>query len=246
LRCCFVLESLQQQRATANTKYTHHFLILIDGIVYDVLDNMLTIAEIAERVGLPPSTTRDYIRRFKQYFKAQNVVGSKHPKYTDDAESVMREILKGYREGHSTEELHERLKTLFPIIIDSEIQQRGQTDDSEPRAGKSSLDIIVMGQAQIFQSVQALIKTQTEVLQQNHQLIQRSLAIQERNNELMERMIEMLEKREEKQKHPIHQQTKKTPANVTTGAKNGKKNPPAKPSKNKQPEKQSFWGKLFR
>jgi Winged helix-turn-helix DNA-binding len=207
--------------------------------VYDVLDNMLTIAEIAERVGLPPSTTRDYIRRFKQYFKAQKVSGSKHPKYTDDAEDVMREILKSYKGELTTEELHQRLQSMFPIIIDSEIQQRGQTNDSEPRAGKSSLDIILIGQNQIFQSIQELIRVQTEILQQNQELIRQ-------NNLLMQKVIEMTKKPAEEQNQVVHRQPKKMPVNVTTGAKNGKKKPTAKPSKNKQPEKQSFWGKLFR
>jgi hypothetical protein len=160
---------------------------------------MVTIAEVAERLKIPASTAREYVKRFRPFFPTKKVAGSRFPKYPDMAFEVMRDIVEGYKKELSTDDLFDLLQQKYPLDAELLDRQQQQTqnipnphDDTmitAPTTSQTSLDFYTKMQVAQFQ-----------VLQQMTQVL-------ENNNKLMERLVNLLEK----QQLPKNQPTTKSP-----------------------------------
>jgi hypothetical protein len=149
---------------------------------------MVTIAEVAERLKIPASTSREYVKRFKPFFPTKKVAGARFPKYPDIALEVMQDIVEGYKKQQSTDDIFDLLQQKYPLdaeLLDRQQQQSQNIPNSNndamitaPTTSQTSLDMYVKMQASQFQ-----------VLQQMTQVL-------ENNNKLMERLIGLLEKQQ--------------------------------------------------
>lgn len=200
---------------------------------------MLTIAEIAKELDIPSTTAREYVGRFKEYFPTKDVAGKRWPVYLDTAKDVLKDIVEGYKNNQSTEELREDLRAKYPVFIEghNEDQQRTQNYNNESTttmgvvgATKSSLDIVTQLQVQQFQWLQK----QSEML--------------EKQTELLERVVTLMEKLEQKDKatgteRANPHKAKKTLSKRPTKPQNRqeKKQQPEQ----KEPERKGLFGKLF-
>jgi hypothetical protein len=148
---------------------------------------MVTIAEVAERLKIPASTGREYVKRFKPFFPTKKVAGARFPKYPDIALEIMQDIVEGYKKQQSTDDIFDLLQQKYPLdaeLLDRQQQQTQNIPNSNndamitaPTTSQTSLDMYVKMQASQFQ-----------VLQQMTQVLE--------NNKLMERLIGLLEKQQ--------------------------------------------------
>jgi hypothetical protein len=181
---------------------------------------MVTVAEVAEKLKIPASSAREYVKRFRPFFPTKKVAGSRFPKYPDIAFEVMRDIVEGYKKELSTDDLFDLLQQKYPLdaeLLDRQQQQAqnvpNPSDDimiTTPTTSPTSLDFYTKMQA-----------TQFQVLQQMTQVL-------ENNNRFMERLVTLLEQ----QQHPPKNQT-------------GAKSPRKQPQKTtKQAKKKGFFSFL--
>jgi hypothetical protein len=145
---------------------------------------MVTIAEVAERLKIPASTGREYVKRFRPFFPTKKVAGSRFPKYPDIALEIMQDIVEGYKKQQSTDDIFDLLQQKYPLdaeLLDRQQQTQNILNPSSdamiatPATSQTALDMYIKMQA-----------TQFQVLQQMTQVL-------ENNNNLMERLIGLLE-----------------------------------------------------
>jgi hypothetical protein len=138
---------------------------------------MVTIAEVAERLKIPASTAREYVKRFKPFFPTKKVAGARFPKYPDLSLEIMQDIVEGYKEQQSTEDIFDLLQGKYPLdaeLLDRQQRQTQNVPDSgndvmmtAPPTSQTSLDMYVKMQASQFQVLQQM----TQVLENNNKLI---------------------------------------------------------------------------
>lgn len=82
-----------------------------------MVEEWLTISELAKRIGLAENTARRYATLFGEYLKSRSF--GRATKYTSDATEVLGRIAGYYQQGLSTHEIHERFHDL-PKTVDME------------------------------------------------------------------------------------------------------------------------------
>jgi hypothetical protein len=186
---------------------------------------MVTIAEVAERLKIPASTAREYVKRFKPFFPTKKVAGARFPKYPDISIEVMQDIVEGYKKQQSTDDIFDLLQQKYPLDAELLERQQRQTQNvpdssndvmmTAPPTSQTSLDLYLKMQASQFQ-----------VLQQMTQVL-------ENNNKLMERLIGLLDNQQTPQgKEGIKPKAKRKEASPKQKrAKQPKKTASAKPRK---------------
>jgi hypothetical protein len=177
---------------------------------------MVTIAEVAERLKIPASTGREYVKRFKPFFPTKKVAGSRFPKYPDLALEIMQDIVEGYKKQQSTDDIFDQLQQKYPLDAEELDRQQQQTQNipnssndmmmTAPTTSQTALDMYIKMQASQFQ-----------VLQQMTQVL-------ENNNKLMERLMVLLESQQPQVKPAMKSEVKE-------------KEPRPKQKKAKQPKK---------
>jgi hypothetical protein len=189
---------------------------------------MVTIAEVAERLKIPASTAREYVKRFKPFFPTKKVAGARFPKYPDITLEIMQDIVEGYKKQQSTDDIFDLLQQKFPLDAELLDRQRQQTQNipnsdndvmmTAPPTSQTSLDLYLKMQASQFQ-----------VLQQMTQVL-------ENNNKLMERLIGLLDKQQTPQsKEAIKSEVKQK--EVSPKQKRAKPQPKQPKKVSKQPKK---------
>src|SRR5918992_268633 len=138
---------------------------------------MVTIAEVAERLKIPASTGREYVKRFKPFFPTKKVAGARFPKYPDIALEIMQDIVEGYKKQASTDDIFDLLQGKYPLdaeLLDRQQQQIQNIPKSgndamiaTPPTSQTSLDMYIKMQATQFQVLQQM----TQVLENNNKLI---------------------------------------------------------------------------
>lgn len=83
-----------------------------------VVEEYLTVAQIAEKTNVPDTTVRRYLKLFETFFKSKAYGRTK--KYSPDAVEIILVISKLYEESKSTSEIRERLQSTVLQIIDIE------------------------------------------------------------------------------------------------------------------------------
>jgi hypothetical protein len=138
---------------------------------------MVTIAEVAERLKIPASTAREYVKRFQPFFPTKKVAGARFPKYPDIALEVMQDIVEGYKKQQSTDDIFDLLQQKYPLDAELLDRQQQQTQNipksgndammTAPPTSQTSLDLYLKMQASQFQVLQQM----TQVLENNNKLV---------------------------------------------------------------------------
>src|SRR5215212_5067755 len=137
---------------------------------------MVTITEVAERLKIPASTGREYVKRFRPFFPTKKVAGSRFPKYPDIAIEIMQDIVEGYKKQLSSDDIFDLLQQKYPLDAELLDRQQQQTQNIS-RSGndvmitatptsQTSLDLYMKMQATQFQVLQQM----TQVLENNNRL----------------------------------------------------------------------------
>jgi hypothetical protein len=195
---------------------------------------MVTIAEVAERLKIPASTAREYVKRFKPFFPTKKVAGARFPKYPDITVEIMQDIVEGYKKQQSTDDIFDLLQQKYPLDAELLDQQQRQTQNvpnpnndammTAPPTSQTSLDLYLKMQASQFQVLQQM----TQVLENNNKLIAELITLVKSQQTPPEKVAI---KSEVKRKAASPQQKR---------AKQTKKTEPAKP------KKKGFFSSFFR
>lgn len=140
---------------------------------------MVTVADIARDLNIPPTTAREYVHRFKNYFPTKQVAGKRFAQHLDIAKDILKDIIEGYKNGQGTDEIEEVLHGKYPEIIqvDDDKTQQPQTDNNKVTAttSVSALDIVAgfqVRQFQMLENQQNLLIKQTELMQKMFELLE--------------------------------------------------------------------------
>lgn len=179
---------------------------------------------MAKELGIPATTAREYVGRFKEYFPTKKVAGKRWAVYLDTSQDTLKDIVDGYKNGMSSDEIREELQVKYPINIDADNEklQRGKSDNNAITTTASSLDIVTQLQVQQFQWLQK----QSELM--------------ERQTELLERMVKMTEDLQVKtaSRRPTSPKKKKSPSKRNTEPRKQ----PQKRQQTKKTKKKGLFG----
>jgi predicted transcriptional regulator len=81
----------------------------------------LTIAELADQVGIPNSSCRRYLSTFEEFFLVKG--GSRLKRYEQEAVDVLKRIKTLYDDGLESNEIHKVLVGEFAMVINGDEQQ---------------------------------------------------------------------------------------------------------------------------
>jgi DNA-binding transcriptional MerR regulator len=149
----------------------------------------LSIAEIAELADIPNSSCRRYLADFEVFFMVKG--GSRVKKYEAAAVDILKRIKQLYDDGMGTTEIHSVLVNEFPLVVDSEKQERKEEAAAHVPGLATSEDIAEIKQAleQQKQFNEMLVKK----LDEQNAYIKKS--IERRDQQLMESLRATLEER---------------------------------------------------
>jgi hypothetical protein len=145
---------------------------------------MVTIAEVAQKLNIPATTAREYVKRFRPFFPTKKVAGSRFLKYPDIAFDVLQDIIKGYKNQLSTEDVFDALQQKYPLDVEL-LDQQQRTQNML----KSTDDMMITATPTSQTSVDVYTKMQVAQFQTLNQMTK----VLENNNKLMERLITLLE-----------------------------------------------------
>jgi hypothetical protein len=197
---------------------------------------MVTIAEVAERLKIPASTGREYVKRFKPFFPTKKVAGSRFPKYPDIALEIMQDIVEGYKKQQSTDDIFDFLQQKYPLdaeLLDRQQQQIQNIPNSSndammtaPTTSQTSLDMYIKMQASQFQVLQQM----TQVLENNNKLMERLIILFE-NQQTPPAAPAIKSEVKQKEASPKQKRTQPQHKQAEKSSKQLKKARPEKPKK---------------
>jgi len=127
---------------------------------------LLTISDIAKRLGLPESTVRYYRDRFPEY--VPSVGDGRRRRYRPEAVDVLRFIADGLRNDRTATDIAEALSRMFPKTVDvneepqqstAAAQQQPTAMTYEPQQGRNQTAAVMFAimaqQAQAIQQIAA-------------------------------------------------------------------------------------------
>jgi DNA-binding transcriptional MerR regulator len=79
----------------------------------------LTIAEIAEKLGIAESTARRYAKQFSQFLPSKQI--GRTMKYSPQALEILRDTAILFKKGHTSEEVQELLGEKYPQSYDGDL-----------------------------------------------------------------------------------------------------------------------------
>lgn len=152
----------------------------------------LSIAEIADRLGLAENTARRYSNLFSHFLRDRKF--GRTTKYTTEALEVISRIAALYNQGLSTEEIKRKLQDEMPLVVDVVEEEK-----QEQIATLSAYELLKqMAEEQKKQREQqdAFNKALLERLDEQQEYIDKSL--RERNEQLNKVFEELSAARKEK------------------------------------------------
>lgn len=155
------------------------------------MSKYLPIAELAELADIPNSTCRRYLADFEAFFIVKG--GSRVKRYEAAAVDILKRIKQLYDDGMGTTEIHNVLANEFPLVIDSEKEQKEEAAAAHVPGLATSEDIAEIKQAleQQKQFNEQLVKKLDE---QNHYIKE---SLERRDRQLMESLRATLEERKQ-------------------------------------------------
>lgn len=142
---------------------------------------MLTVAEMARTIGIPATTAREYVGRFKEFFPTKKVNGKRYPMHPEGAELIMRDIVDSYGRHMTTDDVTNLLKEKYPM--DADIVD----DDNNASTKKSPKPSSAKSESNALEVISRMSTMQM-------QLMQKMTEVLDRNNQVMERVIDALDK----------------------------------------------------
>lgn len=151
-----------------------------------MVEEWLSIAEVAKRLGLAENTARRYTHLFKEYITSKQT--GRTMKYDPEAMEILANISRLYQEGLSTQEIQERLSSTYALNIEV-------TSDEVANAAVTI--------AEIRQTMAAMAEHIKHQEQFNSDLLKRleerdayiEMSIRDRDEKLMEALRELREGR---------------------------------------------------
>jgi len=143
---------------------------------------MVTVAEIARNIGIPATTAREYVGRFRGFFPTRKVVGKRYPMHPETAEDIMRDIVKSYADNMTTDEVTNLLKERYPIAADI-------MDEDQPSRSNSNNHSNLPATQNDNQALEIISRMNSMQMQ----LMQKMTDVLDRNNQIMERMMKTLD-----------------------------------------------------
>lgn len=143
---------------------------------------MVTVAEIARNIGIPATTAREYVGRFRAFFPTRKVVGKRYPMHPESAEDIMRDIVKAYADNITTDEVTNLLKEKYPIAADV-------VDEDRPNRSSSNNHSNLPATGSDNQALEIISRMNNMQMQ----LMQKMTDVLDRNNQIMERMMKALD-----------------------------------------------------
>jgi hypothetical protein len=197
---------------------------------------MVTIAEVAERLKIPASTGREYVKRFKPFFPTKRVAGARFPKYPDITLEIMQDIVEGYKKQQSTDDIFDLLQQKYPLdaeLLDRQQQQAQNIPKSgndvmmtAPPTSQTSLDLYLKMQASQFQVLQQM----TQVLENNNKLMERLIGLLD-NQQITQAKEAVKSEVKLKEASPKQKRTKPQRKQAQKFSKLPKKPEPARPKR---------------
>jgi DNA-binding transcriptional MerR regulator len=155
------------------------------------MDEWLTIAEIAEKTGIPENTARRYAAKFSEFLGGRSF--GRATKYPPDAMEVINRISQFYQSGKTSDEINEILKRENIQVINIDVEE-----ESQPAPTSLSYDFMDEFRRTNSMILATLQQTNTalEVManQQKEILLLRQ-ALDQRERELLERIRKLEEVR---------------------------------------------------
>lgn len=143
---------------------------------------MVTVAEIARNIGIPATTAREYVGRFKPFFPTKKVTGKRYPMHPETAELIMRDIVDSYAKNMTTDDITNLLKDKYAMNADIVDETKTETNN-HPSSNSKSLS-----------TDNATLEIISRMSNMQMQLMQKMTEVLDRNNEVMERVIDALDK----------------------------------------------------
>lgn len=166
------------------------------------MDEWLSIAEIADKIGIPDNTARRYAGKFSDFMQSKTYGRTK--KYTPDAIQVIERVSQLYQSGKSTDEIYELLQREKPIVVEVEEEERPSLfvqpyEVMEEFRRTNSL--ILQTMQQVSEAVETMTAQQQELAESRRKIDELKDMVRERETrekELLQRIAQI----EEAQKRP--------------------------------------------
>lgn len=153
---------------------------------------MVTVAEIARTIGIPATTAREYVGRFKSFFPTKKVSGKRYPMHPESAEDIMRDIVDSYAKGLTTDDITNVLKEKYPMSADVVEEEETKTNGHNQHTNGN-------GKALADTSALQLISQMNNM---QMQLMQKMTEVLDRNNQVMERVVDALDHSQKRKSLP--------------------------------------------
>ncbi|HEY8394946.1 MAG TPA: MerR family transcriptional regulator [Thermaerobacter sp.] len=161
-------------------------------------ERLLTLAEIARRLGLPESTVRYYRNRFRAY--VPSVGEGKTRRYRPEALDVLRFVADAIRAGVPAEDIEAALRERFALNVEPQRQATTQ----QPQGAAILRELVADAVADVVREAVAqrtaaleeeLRRLREELAATREELVQQAEREQAREDRLVARMRELLEER---------------------------------------------------
>jgi len=161
-------------------------------------ERLLTLAEIARRLGLPESTVRYYRNRFRDYVPA--VGEGKTRRYRPEALDVLRFVADSIRAGVPAEDIEAALRERFAINVEPQRQATTQ----QPQGAAILRELVADALADVVREAVAertaaleeeLRQLREELAATREELARQAEQEQAREDRLVSKMRELLEER---------------------------------------------------
>jgi len=168
-----------------------------------MVEEWLSIAEIAEKTGIPENTARRYVGKFSDFIQVKSTGRAK--KYPPDTIQVVERISQLYQAGKGTDEIYELLSREQPLMvrIDEEEQPSLSLSPYEVMEEfRRTNSLILQTMQQVTRAVEAMTAQQEDLAEAREKIDELKDKIAERDNrerELLTR-IEKLEEAQQKKK----------------------------------------------
>src|SRR5258706_1211637 len=100
---------------------------------------MVTVAEIARNIGIPATTAREYVGRFKPFFPTKKVTGKRYPMHPETAELIMRDIVDSYAKSMTTDDITNLLKDKYAMNADIVDETKSETNGHHTNSNSNAL-----------------------------------------------------------------------------------------------------------
>lgn len=128
------------------------------------MEEWLSIAEIADKSGIPENTARRYVGKFSDFIQVKSTGRAK--KYPPETIGVVERISQLYQGGKSTDEIYELLSREQPLVVEVEQEEQPSlslTPYEVMEEFRRTNMLILQTMQQVSQAVESMTGQQQEI-----------------------------------------------------------------------------------